>query len=176
MKLNGIHQVLVYADDVNILGRSIRTTNEYTSALRFANKETGLEVNADKSKYMVMSRNQNAGRIHDTKIDNSSFERAKELKYLGTNLNQNSFQEEFKRRLKSGNAFYHSVQNLLSSSLLHKNLKIVIYRTTILPIVLYGCESWSLMLREERRLRLFENRVLKRVFGPKRDEVTGEWR
>jgi len=64
----------------------------------------------------------------------------------------------------------------LSSSLLSKNLKIKIYRTIILPIVLYGCETWSLTLREERRLRVFENRVLRRIFGLNRDEVTGEWR
>jgi hypothetical protein len=73
-------------------------------------------------------------------------------------------------------AHYYSVQNLLSSRLLSNNLKIKIYRTIILPVVLYGCEAWSLTLREERRLRLFDNRVLRRVFGPKRDEVTGEWR
>ena len=78
--------------------------------------------------------------------------------------------------MKLGNACYYSVQNLLSSSLLSKNLKIKIYRTIILPIVLYGCETSSLTLREELRLRVSENRVLRRVFGPKRDEVTGEWR
>src|SRR5215469_5332817 len=78
--------------------------------------------------------------------------------------------------LKSGNACCHSVQNLLSSSLLSKNLKNELYRTIILPVVLYGCETWSLTMREERRLRVFEKRVLRRVFGPKRDEVTGEWR
>jgi hypothetical protein len=71
---------------------------------------------------------------------------------------------------------YQPVQNLLSSSLLSKNLKIKIYRTIIFPVVLYGCETWSLTLREERRLRVLENRVLRRVFGPKREEVTGEWR
>jgi len=126
---------------------------------------------------MVMSRDQNAGRIYSVKIDNSSFERVDEFKYLGTALtNQNSIQEEIKRRLKSANACYHSVQNLLSSSLLSKNLKINIYRTIILPVVLYGCETWSLTLREECRLRVYENRVLRRLFGPKRDEVTGEWR
>ena len=76
----------------------------------------------------------------------------------------------------SGNACYHSVQNVLSSRLLSKNLKIKIYRTIILPIVLYGCETWSLTLREERKLRMFENMVLRRIFGPRRDEVTGEWR
>ena len=83
-----------------------------------------------------------------------------------------TIQKEIKSRLKSGNACYHSVQNLLSSSLLSKNLKIKIYRTIILPVVLYGCETWSLTLREEHRLRVFENRVLRRIFGPKRDGVT----
>jgi hypothetical protein len=68
------------------------------------------------------------------------------------------------------------VQNLLSSSLLSRNVKIKIYRTIILPVVLYGCESWSLTFREECRLRVFKKRVLRRIFGPKRDEVTGEWR
>jgi len=66
------------------------------------------------------------------------------------------------------------VQNLLPSSLLTKNLNIKIYRTIILPVVLYGCETSSLTLREERKVRVFENRVLRRIFGPKRDEVTGE--
>jgi len=110
-------------------------------------------------------------------IDISSIERVEEFKYLGITLtNKNSIQEEIKSRLKVGNACYYSVQNLLSSSLLSKKLRIKIYRTIILPVVLYGCETWSLTLREERRLRVFENRVLRRVFGPKRDEGAGEWR
>ena len=71
---------------------------------------------------------------------------------------------------------YHSVQSLLSSRLLSKNLKIKIYRTIILRVVLYGCEAWSLTAREERKLRVFENMVLRRIFGPRRDEVMGEWR
>jgi hypothetical protein len=90
--------------------------------------------------------------------------------------NTNLIQEEIKRRLNSGNACYHSIQNLLSSRLLSKNLKIKVYKTIILPMVLYGCETWSLTLRVKHRLRVFENRVLRRIFGPKRDEVTGEWR
>jgi hypothetical protein len=126
---------------------------------------------------MVMSRERNAGRDDSVKIDNSSTEKVEEFKYLGTKLtDQNSIQKEIKSRLKLGNACYHSVQNLLSSRFLSKNLKIKIYRTIILPVVLYGCENWSLTLREEHRLRVFENRVLRRVFGPKRKEVTGEWR
>ena len=80
-------------------------------------------------------------------------------------MNQNSCQEETESRLKSGNAWYHSEQNLLYSSLLSKNIKIKIYKTIILPVILYGCETWSLTLRKERRLRVFENRVLRRYLG-----------
>jgi len=99
-----------------------------------------------------------------------------EFKYLGTTLtNRNSIAEEIKSRLRSGNACYHSVQNVLSSKLLSKKLKIKIYRTINLPVDLYGCETWSLTLREERKLRVFEN-IMLRIFGRSRDEVTGEWR
>ena len=95
-------------------------------------------------------------------------ERVEEFKYLGTTLtNKNSIQEDIKSRLKVGNACYYSVQNLLSSSLLSKKLKIKIrvYRTIILPVVLYGCEAWSLTLREERRLRVFENSVEESIWA-----------
>jgi len=111
---------------------------------------------------------------HGVKTDNSSFEGVEDLKYLGTNLtDQNSVHEEIKGRFMSRNAYCHSVQNFVSSSLLTKNIKIKIYRTIILPVVLYGFETWSLTLREKRRLRVFENRVLRRVFVPKMDEVKG---
>ena len=84
MKLNGTHQLLTYADDVNILGGSIHTLKENAEALVAATRENGLEVSADKTKYMVMSRDQNAGRNHSVRIDNSTFEREEEFKYLGT--------------------------------------------------------------------------------------------
>jgi hypothetical protein len=78
--------------------------------------------------------------------------------------------------MNSGNVCYNSVQNLRSSSLPSKDVKIRIYKTIILPVFLYVYETWSLTLREEHRLRVFEYRVLRRIFRPKRDEVTGEWR
>jgi len=83
---------------------------------------------------------------------------------------KNSTLEEIKSRMKSGNACYHSVLNLLSSSLLSKNLKIKIYRIINWPVVFDGCETWSLTLREECRLRVFENRVLRKIFVSKREE------
>jgi hypothetical protein len=122
---------------------------------------------------MLLSRHQNVGQNRDIKLVNRSFENVSQFKYLGTTVTkQNLIQEEIKWRLNFFNACYHSVQNLLSSRLLSKNLKIRIYKTLILP----GCETWSLTLREGYRLRVFENKVLRRIFGPKRDEVTGEWR
>ena len=87
LKLNGTHQLLAYADDVNILGGSVLTVKKNSGALVAATKETGLEVNAHKTKYMTVSRNQNAGRIHSMKMDNSPIERVEEFKYLGTTLN-----------------------------------------------------------------------------------------
>jgi len=141
-----------------------------------ASKQIRLEVNADKTKYMVMSRDQNAGYSHNMKIDNRSFELVEEFKYLGTNLtNQNYIQEEIKSRLKLGNACYHVVQNLLSSSLLSKDSKVKIYRIIILPVVVNGCETWPLTLKEERRTMFFENGAEENIW-PKRDEVTGDWR
>jgi hypothetical protein len=97
----------------------------------------------------------------------------KELKYLGITLtDQNSVQEEIKSRLKTECLLSFGAE---SFSLLSKNLKIEIYRTINLPVLLNRCETWALTLRNERRLRAFDNRVL-RIFGPKRDEVTRKWR
>jgi hypothetical protein len=124
---------------------------------------------------VLISRSQTTGPTYSIKIANRSFEDVGKIRYLGTTLtDQNCMHEEINIRLNSGNACYHSVQSLLSSRLLSKNVKIKIYKTIILPVVLYGCETWSVTLREEHRLRVFVNRVLRRIFGPKRGEVTGK--
>jgi hypothetical protein len=171
---------------------------------------------------MLLWRHQNAGQSHDIKIANRCFETVAHFKYLGTTAtNENLMGEEIKRRLNTGNACYHSVQNILSSCLLSKIVKIGIYRTIgrslcmliklpstwcraatffiasgaslwqeiptvkwmsnqpalwILLIVLYGCGTWSLTLKEGHRLKMFENMELRRIFGPKRYKETGGWR
>jgi hypothetical protein len=112
------------------------------NGLTDASKEIDLEVNTEKTKYMSLSHHQNAGQNHDIKTDNRWSENVTQFRYLETIINENLIHEEIKR-LNSGNAFYHSVQNLLSSHLLPKNIKARIYKTVILPVVLHGCETWS---------------------------------
>jgi len=151
---------------------SIHTIKKNAEALVVAITQIGLEVNSDKTKYTVMSRHQKAGRSRNIKTDNRPFTRFAMFEYLGKNLtNENSVQEEINGRLKSGNACYHSVQNLLSPIFLSNNLKIKILITIILSAVLYGCGTWSPTLRDERGLRVLENRLSRRIFRRKRDEV-----
>jgi hypothetical protein len=116
LKLSGTHQLLAYADDVILLGDNIDTIRKNIETLVVASVEAGLEINVQKTKYMLLSHHQNASQNRDIKITNRLLENVSQFKYLGTTLtNQNLIQEEIKRRLNSGNPCYHSFQNLLFS-------------------------------------------------------------
>jgi hypothetical protein len=153
------------------MGDNINTIKENTETPLEASRDIDLEINGEKTMYMIMSRHPKSGQNQNIRIANESFENVTKFKYLGTTLtNQNDIHDEIKSRLNSGNACYHSIQNFLSSRLISKNLKIKIYKTVILSVVFYGCETLSLTLGEEHRLRVFENSVLRKIFGPKREE------
>jgi hypothetical protein len=125
--LNGTHQHLAYADDVNILGEKIDTIHKNTKALLDASEEVGLEVNPEKTRYMLMSRCQKAGQWHCIKRANRSFENVAKFKYLGTTpTDQNCIHEEIKSRPNLESASYHSVQSMLSSCLLSRNVRVKI--------------------------------------------------
>ena len=121
---------------------------------------------------MITSRQQNKV------IENLSFETVEKFKYLGVTVtNTNDIREEIKRRINMGNACYYSLEKILWFHPLSKKLKVNTYKSIILPVVFYGCETWSLTLREEHRLTVFENKVLRKIFvGAKRDEITREWK
>jgi hypothetical protein len=117
LELNGTHQLLVYADDVNLLGDSVNK-RKFRNTLR-ASRDIGLEINAEKTKYVIMSHHPNSGQNQNIRIANESFEKVTKFKYLGTTLTSwNDIHDEIKSRLNSGNDCCYSVQNLLSSSLI----------------------------------------------------------
>ena len=152
--------------------RKFTTVRENAEMFIKASKDIDLEVNSEKTKYMITSRRKNVIQNQNIVIGTLSFENVDKFRYLGVTVtNTNDIREEIKRRIIMGNACYYSLEKILSSCLLSKKLK-----TIMLPVVLYGCETRSLTLREEYRLRVFENKVLRKIFVVKRNEITGEWR
>jgi hypothetical protein len=166
-KLNSTPELLLYADDINILGGSMHAIVKHTKAFVVASKEIGLELNAKKTKYMTIPRDKYARQNHKVNLGDMSFEMLERFRYLGTTLTkQNSIHEDVKNIIKSANVWYNSAQNPLPSSLLSENINVKIYRTVLLPVVLYGCEAWSLMMREEHWLKLFFEIVYSLHFNP----------
>jgi len=146
-------------------------TKKNMEAVVVASKEVGLEVNPDTTRYKFMSC---TGPNHKTKMANKSFE-FDEVQIGIKPANQNCIHKDIKSQLNSGNASYHSLQNVYSPSMLLKNINIKTYNNIILAAVLYACEILFLTLREGYRLKMSSNKVLGITFGPKCEKVIGVW-
>ena len=134
---------------------NLQTIRENTEIFIKESKEIGLEVHSDKTKYMITSRQQNIVQNQNILSENLSFEKVEMFKYQGIMVtNTNDIRKEINRRINMGNACYYSLEKILSSHLLSKKLKVNTYKSILLPVVLYGCETWSLTLREEHRAQV----------------------
>ena len=156
---------------------NFQTVRENAEIFIKSSKDIGLVVNFEKTKYMITSRHSNVIQNKNIVITDLSFEKCGKVQISRSNSNRYKYmREEIKLRINMGNACYYSLEKILSPRLLSKKLKVKTFKTIILPVVLYICETWSLSLREEHRLRVFENKVLRKIFGAKKHETTREWR
>lgn len=170
---NAVVQYLAYADDVVLLGRTVRDVRKSFQELANEAALAGLQVNVSKTKYMVMER----GGVQpgDLNIDGETFEAVSAFKYLGSHITDNNDNMyELKERLAAGNRSYFALQHLLKSKSLTRKSKKTIYRVVIRPAVTYGCETWVLTKRMEQLLNRWERKILRRIYGAVED--SGVWR
>jgi len=170
--------LLAYADDLVLLAENKEDIIEQTQELLEAAKRVGLEINVKKTKYMIAQRSVLPEDVHThLEVGAYKFNRVQKFQYLGTLITQNNeIQEEIKARIHAVNRCYFGLNKLFKSRILSKNLKIQLYRTLIRPVVMYGCETWTLHKIQQNNLLVFERKILRSIFGPCIDSHTGEWR
>ncbi|KAL4084248.1 hypothetical protein QTP88_028073 [Uroleucon formosanum] len=169
--------LLAYADDIAILGNSVEEVKSSCRKLMKTAGKVGLQINDEKTEYILVNSEVNYRQGEIMEVDNHSFKRVSHFNYLGSILtNDNNIKVEIDTRLKKGNNCYYGLGKVLSAKAVSKNLKVQIYTTLIRPVVLYGSETWPLRKAEQMRLEVFERKILRRVFGPCKDDQTGEWR
>ncbi|KAI5714830.1 hypothetical protein M8J77_006182 [Diaphorina citri] len=166
--------ILAYADDVILIGKSEDEIKEMLTVMINTIKPFGLEVNFEKTKYMIFSREENTN-TQTLNIGRHNLERVENFKYLGSTLREdNTIEAEILSRINSGNRARFALKKMLSSKLLTWTSKIRIYKTLIQPVIVYGAETWTLTKKMESKLMVFENAVLRQIFGPVKEN--GEWR
>jgi RNAse (barnase) inhibitor barstar len=165
------HQITLaaYADDIIIIGETEEDLKWSAEKLISKGKEIGLQVNEEKTKYLIVSRREQVQ--NSLVVGGFTFERVSNFKYLGVDVNQQAnSHEEIKRRITAGNKSYFALVPVFKSRLISKNTKIRLYKVLIRPIVLYACGAWASTKSDEKRLLLFERKILRRIYGPKRIE------
>lgn len=172
IKIGNDQQLVVagYADDVIIMAESEEDLKRTTSKLIEEGGKIGLMVNEEKTKYMLVTRHNHE--IRHMKVNNYIFERVANFKYLGVNINENADSlEEIRLRLVAANKCYFRLVPLFKSKLLSWKTKITLYKVLIRPVALYACGAWATTMTDEKRLATFERKVLRRIFGPKRNAL-----
>ncbi|GFX46841.1 reverse transcriptase domain-containing protein [Trichonephila clavipes] len=167
------NQLLAYADDIDIIGRSEKAVKETFQALEISATNMGLTINEDKTKFMETM----PSSVNNTSfcVNGHSFERVSEFKYLGTIINdQNKLKAEINNRIKSANKCFFGLKKQLISKFISGKTKLRLYKTLILPVLLYASETWTLNLETVRALETFERKTLRTIFGPVKDQ--GCWR
>lgn len=166
-------QLLAYADDIDIIGRSERAVKEAFQALEISARDMGLTINEDKTKFMEIPTS--TGNYPPFCVNDHIFERVSDFKYLGTVINdQNKLKAEINNRIKSANKCFFGLKKQLRSRLISRRTKVRLYKTLILPVLLYASETWTLNLDTQRALEAFERKVLRTIFGPVQEQ--GCWR
>lgn len=166
-------QLSAYADDIAVAARSQRAMLEKLEDIEREVSKVGLSINWEKTKYLKMTRRRQGGL--DLEINGNRVENVESFKYLGSTLTaDNSVKHEIKARVAAGGRCYFAFKKLFSSNILHKEAKLRIYKTVIRPVVVYGCEAWTLTKQDINRLRIFERRILRRICGP--ELIQGAWR
>jgi hypothetical protein len=171
---NRTRQYLAYADDVVILGRSMRATEEVLAQIKYTALRAGLVINKSKTKYMRIMRNETEDRS-DLTVERMVFEEVTTFKYLGSLITKkNEIGEEIKMRIAAGNRCYYGLQHLFRSRTVSRIVKIKIYKSIFQPIVMFGCEAWSMTEKDRTRLNMWERKILRKVYGPVTEQ--GIWR
>ena len=168
-------QVCAYADDICLVARNMQSLEEMFHQIKSKGEEMGLKINVDKTKYMQMSRQGEHESTQDLKLDDCVFQRVQAFPYLGVDLNDKArMMDEIEKRIMAGNRAYYANLKLLRSTLLSRTTKVRLYRTLIRPIVTYGAETWVISTVAANKLRVFERKILRKIFGAVC--VGGEWR
>lgn len=172
--VNKTTQILGYADDITIIARDLASLNQTAIDLEPQVNKGGLQVNKDKTKYMYCCRNPPI-QLPNININGGQIESVKTFNFLGTKIaNNGNVQDEISARILKGNKCYYAYLKLIRSSILNRRSKITIYKTLIRPVVTYGCETWTLTNNDENQLRIFERKILRRIYGPVHEN--GMWR
>jgi len=172
MEVLGEETVLAYADDIVLLGNTREEVTRSVSKLIEASQNMGLCIKEKKTKLMILSR-RNVDQSN-LKVGNMNFEKVDNFKYLGVIVNSsNDMHSEIKERISNGNRCYFSINKLLRSILLSRKSKTTLYTSYLRPIITYGCETWSMTKYDNRKLAIWERKILRNIYGPVKNDNLG---